>query len=166
MRALISEGTTITTSERLEPAGLRTIRRLMLLLLLVAMIGTATDLMLLDHHEDFWQMVPLGVIALGVAAAAAAARGRRAAVALMRVVMGLFVVAGLLGIALHYLGNREFQHEMDPGLQGWSLFVKVVTAKAPPALAPAAMIQIGLLGLLFTYQHPALRRTESERSGA
>src|SRR5687767_9465232 len=74
VRALISEGDDITTAERLEPAGLRTIRRLMLLLLLVAMIGTATDLMLLDHHEDFWQMVPLGVIALGVASAAAAAR--------------------------------------------------------------------------------------------
>jgi hypothetical protein len=163
---LISEGTTITTSESLEPDRLRTIRRLMLLLLLVAMIGTAIDLMLLNHHEDVWQMVPLGVIALGVVSAVAAARGGRRAVALMRVVMGLFVVAGLLGIGLHYLGNREFQREMDPGLQGWNLLVKVVTAKAPPALAPVAMIQIGLLGLLFTYQHPALGRPESERSGA
>ena len=138
----------------------------MLLLLVAAMLGTAADLMLLDHHEDFWQMVPLGVIALGIVAAAAAARGSRGGVALMRAVMALFVAAGLLGIVLHYLGNRDFQLEMDPGLRGWSLFVKIVTAKAPPALAPAAMIQMGLLGLLFTYHHPALRRTDSKRSGA
>jgi len=41
---------------------------------------------------------------------------------------------------------------MDPSLEGWALFVKVIRAKAPPALAPAAMIQIGLLGLLYTYR--------------
>jgi hypothetical protein len=32
-------------------------------------------------------------------------------------------------------------------------------AKAPPALAPASMIQLGLLGLLYTYRHPSLRST-------
>ena len=47
---------------------------------------------------------------------------------------------------------------MDPQLAGWPLFVKIVTAKAPPALAPASMVMIGLLGLIYTYQHPALRR--------
>jgi hypothetical protein len=36
------------------------------------------------------------------------------------------------------------------------LFVKVVTAKAPPALAPGVMVQLGLLGLVYTYKHPAL----------
>ena len=142
-------------------------RRLILLLLVVAMLGTGTDLMLLDHHEGVWQIVPLVAIALGVGSAVAVAvNGGHGAVAAMRIVMGLFIVAGFLGIGLHYLGNREFQREMDPNQQGWELFVKVITAKAPPALAPAAMIQMGLLGLLFTYQHPALRRGASERSGA
>jgi len=55
-------------------------------------------------------------------------------------------------------GNTEFQHEMDPTLEGWTLFVKVMRAKAPPALAPAANIQIGLLGLLYTYRHAASER--------
>jgi hypothetical protein len=45
---------------------------------------------------------------------------------------------------------------MDPSLSGWPLFVKVVTAKAPPALAPGVMVQLGLLGLVYTYRHPAL----------
>jgi len=133
-------------------------RRLMLLLLTVAMIGTAADLMLLDHHEDFWQMVPLGVIALGVVSVLlSTVKGGVGPVMLMRVTMALFICSGFVGMGLHYIGNNEFQLEMDPSLNGWNLFVKAITSKAPPALAPAAMIQMGLLGLLYTYQHPALR---------
>jgi hypothetical protein len=78
------------------------------------------------------------------------------AILAFRMTMTLFLGAGLLGILLHYNGNREFQTDMDPSLTGWPLFVKVVTAKAPPALAPGVMVQMGLLGLLYTYRHPAL----------
>ena len=155
-------------NEAIEAPGLRIMRRLMLLLLAVAMTGTAADLMLLDHHEDFWQMVPLGVIALGVVSVVlSTVKAGVGSVMLMRVTMALFICSGFVGMGLHYIGNNEFQLEMDPSLHGWSLFVKAITAKAPPALAPAAMIQMGLLGLLYTYQHPALRhpqqRTGSER---
>jgi hypothetical protein len=145
-------------NEPIEAPGLRIMRRLMLLLLAAAMIGTAADLMLLDHHEDFWQMVPLGVIALGVVSVVlSAVKGGVGAVMLMRVTMALFICSGCVGMGLHYSGNSEFQLEMDPSLRGWSLFVKSMTAKAPPALAPAAMIQMGLLGLLYTYKHPAFQ---------
>jgi hypothetical protein len=144
-------------NEPVEAPGLRIMRRLMLLLLTAAMIGTSADLMLLDHHEGFWQMVPLGVIALGVVAVGMSAiKGGVGAVTLMRVTMALFICSGFVGMGLHYVGNTEFQLEMDPSLDGWNLFVKAITSKAPPALAPAAMIQMGLLGLLYTYRHPAL----------
>jgi hypothetical protein len=65
---------------------------------------------------------------------------------------------------LHYGGNSEFQREVDPAIGGWSLVVKVMTAKAPPALAPAGLIQLGLLGLLYTYRHPALQLRARELS--
>ena len=143
--------------EAIEAPGLRIMRRLILLLLTVAMVGTAADLMLLDHHEDFWQMVPLGVIALGVVSVVlSTVKGGAGAVMLMRMTMALFICSGFVGMGLHYIGNNEFQLEMDPSLRGWGLFVKAITSKAPPALAPAAMIQMGLLGLLYTYKHPAL----------
>jgi hypothetical protein len=145
-------------NEPLEPAGLTMMRRLLLMLLMVAMVGTAADLVLLDHFESVWQIVPLAVIALGIASALAAAAHQGArTLTLMRLAMALFIGAGLIGIGLHYAGNNEFQRELDPDLRGWTLFVKSVTSKAPPALAPAGMIQMGLLGLLYTYQHPALR---------
>jgi hypothetical protein len=92
---------------------------------------------------------------------------------LMRVTMALFICSGFVGMGLHYIGNNEFQLEIDPSLHGWRLFVKSITSKAPPALAPAAMIQMGLLGLLYTYKHPALGSSLQEagsdgrrRSGA
>ena len=130
----------------------------MLALSVAAMIGTFVDLMLLEHHEGPWQVLPLVLLAAGVLAAAATLRGQAGAVLLFRIVMALLVAAGLIGVGLHYLGNTEFQREMDPSLAGWPLFVKAMTAKAPPALAPASMVQIGVLGLLQTYHHPALRR--------
>lgn len=146
-------------NEPTEAPGLHIMRRLMLLLLAAAMIGTAADLVLLDHHEGFWQMVPLGLIALGLLSVALSAfKGGAGAVTLMRLTMALFIGSGFIGMGLHYAGNSEFQLEMDPGLHGWNLFVKAITAKAPPALAPAGMIQMGLLGLLYTYRHPAMGR--------
>lgn len=141
-----------------EGVVLRTIRRLMLAIVTAGMIGTAADLLLLDHYEDAWQLAPLVLIALGLVTAALVARGSRPAIIAMQCTMVLFLAAGALGVLLHYLANREFQLEMDPALGGWPLFVRVVTAKAPPALAPAVMILLGLLGLLYTYRHPALAR--------
>jgi hypothetical protein len=141
-----------------EPQMLRKMRRALLALLVVFMLGTGLDLMLLDHHEGIWQLIPLGLLAAGLVVSAWTLGGRAGAITAMRILMVLFVAAGFLGIALHYLGNREFQLEMDPELAGWPLFVKIVTAKAPPALAPASMVMMGLLGLIYTYQHPALRR--------
>ena len=165
---LIGKGRTVITSGSEAAVVLNAIRRLILFLLVAVMLGTAADLMLLDHHEGLWQLAPLLLIGLGLlAVTACVVAGSAQAVRLLRVVMVLFVCAGPLGMALHYNGNLEFQKEIDPGLSGWPLFVKIVTAKAPPALAPAVMVQMGLLGLLYTYQHPArARRTTVERQGA
>ena len=137
---------------------MQTMRRALLALLVVFMLGTGLDLMLLDHHEDAWQLVPLALIAAGLVVSAWTLRrpGRRHHGDAPP--DGALRGAGFLGITLHYLGNREFQLEMDPAAAGWPLFVKVVTAKSPPALAPASMVMMGLLGLIYTYQHPALRR--------
>jgi len=135
------------------------VRRFLLLILALVMAGTTVDLMLLDRHEDAWQLVPLVLNACGLLSLAACWwGGGPRSVVLLRVVMALFIGAGALGMTLHYLGSLEFQKELDATQSGWPLFVKIITAKAPPMLAPAVMSQMGLLGLLYTYQHPALRR--------
>ena len=143
-----------------DRTAVNALRTLLLLILALGMIGTAGDLLLIAHYEDGWQLPPLVLIAIALVNVVwLAIRGAKAgwiAVLALRVTMTMFIAAGAAGVLLHYKGNREFQTEMDPSLSGWPLFVKVVTAKAPPALAPGVMVQLGLLGLVYTYRHPAL----------
>ena len=142
-----------TPSEQQTLFGLR---RWLLLLLLLGMLGTAADLLLLEHYQDASQIPPLVLVTIGLPIAGLAWAGGRNAVLALRIWMVLFLFAGGLGIVFHYNGSMEFQKEIDPSQHGWPLFVTIIRAKAPPALAPAAMIQLGLLGLAFTYRHPAL----------
>lgn len=135
-----------------------TVRRLLLVALVLGLTGSITELVLLEHYEDTWQLVPivLTVAALVVLGWYLVQPGHASALVL-RVTMALFLVAGLAGIALHMRGAAEFQLEMDPAMGRWPLLVKVMRAKAPPALAPGLMIQLGLLGLTFTFakeKHP------------
>jgi hypothetical protein len=58
----------------------------------------------------------------------------------------------------------EFQLEVSPGLAGWELLRKALNAKAPPALAPGVMAQLGVLGLIYTFRHPAVRGSQGERT--
>ena len=62
-----------------------------------------------------------------------------------------FLVAGVLGVALHFSGAAEFQREIDPAIGAWDLIKKVMRAKAPPVLAPGVMLQLGLIGLVYAY---------------
>lgn len=135
------------------------VRVVLLTLVVLAMVGMAVDLLLLGHFEDAWQFPPLVVIGIGLCVAVWAGLSRsRTAMRGMQLTMLLFLGTGAAGVVLHYEGNSEFQREMDPALTGWPLFTKVIQAKAPPALAPAALMQIGLLGLLYTYRNGAASR--------
>ena len=112
----------------------------------------------LGHYEDPWQLVPLGLLAASVVVIAwHVIAGSAASIQALRIMMVLVMVAGAVGITLHYQGNVEFQLEVHPELSGWPLFANVLHAKAPPALAPGVMAQLGFLGLIYTVKHPALR---------
>jgi len=137
-------------------ATLAALRRLLLGLLTFGLVGTATDLLLISHDENAWQVIPLAMIGLALAATALLAltrHGRTAmTVRLFRAVMVLVMVTGGMGAVLHYRANMEFKLEMDPSLSGLALFSSVVRAKAPPAMAPATLVLLGLLGLAATYR--------------
>ena len=66
-------------------------------------------------------------------------------------------VSGMIGLYLHYRGNVEFELEMYPSIRGFELFWKSITG-ATPALAPATMLLLGLIGLAYSYQHPSRKR--------
>ena len=133
------------------------IRRWLLALLAFGLCASALDLALLEHYEDWRQLIPFAVIVLSLAAIGwHAAGGGAASIRALRWCMVASVLAGLAGVVLHFRGNMSFQLDMDPAMGGWELFKKVMHAKAPPALAPGAMVQLGLLGLIYTFRHPAI----------
>jgi len=140
-------------------AVLARVRMFVLALLLLGLAGTLAELLALAHYEDSWQLVPLVLIGLAFVIVAWHLYDRSAAsVKMLRLVMAVFIVAGIAGVILHYRGNLEFQLEIDPTQDQWTLFKKVIRAKAPPALAPGVMAQLGLLGLTYAFRHPALSR--------
>jgi hypothetical protein len=133
----------------------------MLLILLVGMVGILIELLLLEHFEDTLQLVPLALLGIGVIVLLWHARSpHRTSTRAVRAVMALFLVSGALGVFLHYRGNVEFERERRPQAGGWALFREAMMG-ATPALAPGAMVQLGLLGLLYGVL-PAGRRRETE----
>lgn len=136
-------------------------RRIIYWLLLASFIGTGAELLLLEHTEDWWQLAPLVLLGLGaLALVLRTALPRPGILRLFQALMALFVVSGVVGLFLHYRGNAEFELEMSPALAGWDLFRKALEG-ATPTLAPGAMTQFGVLGLLYGFRHPLLSRTEA-----
>lgn len=144
-------------------AGDARLRRFLLAILVLGMTGSGVELLLLGHFDDATQTVPLALIGSTLAVLGwHAARGGSASVRAIQILMVAFVGAGLAGVALHVRASMEFQREADPSLTGRKLYSKALQAKAPPALAPGVMLQLGLLGLAFAYRHPALESHEGE----
>ena len=144
------------TAGTASQSTLRAFRRALSILLVAGLLGTALELVLMDHLEDWWQRVPLALIAaaLGVLGWHFLARSK-ASIHALRVVMLLFLASAALGIILHTKGNREFALETKPGLAGGEMLTEMLTG-AFPALAPGTMALLGLIGLLVTWRHPTL----------
>lgn len=140
------------------------LRVLLLTIFLLGVAGIALELVLLEHYDDFWQWTPFALFGASLAVLAWYGLTRRgAAIVAFRAMMVLFLASGAFGIFLHYDGNVEFEREMSPEAGGWPLFWEAVRG-ATPALAPGAMVQLGLIGLAFTLNHPALRHSTPDDS--
>jgi hypothetical protein len=140
------------------------LRRILLALVLLGAVGLLIELALLEHFDSTAQWIPLAllVVVIGSAIAAGLQRAPRA-VRFFQMVMALCVVTGVVGVFLHYRGNVEFELERDGSLHGLRLFWDAIRG-ATPALAPGALSQLGLLGLAYTYRHPALRASNTPLS--
>lgn len=138
-------------------------RRALALLLMLGLLGSLLELMLFRHHEDAVQVIPLALIGLAlVASGALSFRPGRGTIRAFRLAMGLLIAGGLLGVGLHLRANLEFQTEIDPTLRGWALVSKALHAKAPPALAPGILAQLGLLGLILASGHTVRHAATSD----
>ena len=120
--------------------------------IVLGLIGTMTELILLEHDEQALQFVPLVLMVLGaVTLVWHTIRKDTASLRALQIVMGLFVLSGFAGMAAHFNGSAEYQLELDPEMGKWELLEKILHAKAPPLLAPGMMLQMGLLGLAYAF---------------
>ena len=132
----------------------------------VSILGIAAELLVERHWGSLVRYVPWVCLALMAwAVYALARRPTRRAVGAARV-LALLVMAGAgLGIALHINENYtaaplDFRYQdawatMSEPQRWWAAFSKSVGPA--PTFAPAALAEIGLLVLVATRRHPALR---------
>jgi hypothetical protein len=157
------EDSTISTST------LAALRRFLHAIVFISLLGTGAELLLVGHTEDPWQWTPLILIGLALGAQAALAFNPSVTtVRAWKCIMVLFVLGGFTGLGLHWKGKMEFKQESNPALTGLSLFWESLHSESPPPLAPAVMIQTGLLGLALVHRHPALRgalKSSTQSSG-
>ena len=145
-----------TAAEAKESGGLDAVRRGLFVLVWIGVVGLSAELIFLDHTEGFWQKVPLALLsAVAATALLHGVRPNRATTLAFRGALALVVVGGVVGLAQHYLGNREFELEMVPEMGGGELLWETLTG-ATPVLAPGALVQLGLVGWIYTLRHPAL----------
>ncbi|MXW81290.1 MAG: hypothetical protein F4Z57_20350 [Gemmatimonadetes bacterium] len=144
--------------------GVVSLRRGILLIFVIGTIGLGTELLLLDHFEEWRQQIPLALLAFGLVLVAARLLYRGAIILrLFRLTMLAFVLGGMVGLWFHLSSNMEFELEMHPTLSGLELLFQALSG-AMPALAPGALVQLGLIGFLYTYQHPALIRERTKEN--
>jgi uncharacterized membrane protein len=139
------------------------LRRWILVILVLGLLGTITELVLLEHYEQPAQFVPLVLIVAAVAALWWEFRRHNlASRRTMQIVMALFVLAAFAGFVAHFRGSAEYQLELNPDMSNWELLEKILRAKAPPLLAPGMMLQLGLLGLAYVFSDSRFRRSKTK----
>jgi len=137
-------------------------RSMVLAVFVLGLLGTGIELLFLGHTQGLNQLIPIVLMVMSVLVLGWYGLERKSAsLRTFRITMVFLVAAGILGSALHYRANEEFELEADPKMKGMDLVSKAMTGVAP-ALAPGAMIQLGLLGLVYTFRHPALGHESKE----
>lgn len=131
------------------------IRRALFALLFVGFAGTLAELLLAEHTEDPFQLVPIVLLAAGLVVLPLAGWRAGAARRVFQYLMIVFIASGLLGLWQHYGAKQEFALERQPALTGFALLLQSLEGSSPPLLAPGTMIALGLLGLTWTYRKGA-----------
>ena len=141
---------------RSEPLVAHRLRHLALAVAAFVTLVTPVELVFAEHYDEPAQFIPFVMVALTLLAILLVYRTPSATLLrLFRGLMGLLFVVSVVGVFFHLRGNLEVIREIHPETSGWPLVWKVLSGAAP-ALAPRLLAQVGLLGLIYTYRHPAL----------
>ena len=139
-----------------ESEILKTIRLILLITAILTMIGLEAELFLLGHFKALLQLAPVIVIAVGLGSIAWYGLARTGTtIRVFQVTMSLCIASGVIGMVFHLAFSASEARKKQISLYGMRLIREALTGAAPP-LAPAALIQVGVIGLAYTFRHPAL----------
>ena len=122
------------------------LKKIILVGFLLMMLGTVSELYLLNHYEDTLQFIP--ILSIGLLLLLVLVLFFYRSQLLFGVYKTLLVItalSGIYGTFLHLQANYEFEQEMTPTLNGWDLFLESLSG-ALPALAPLSMVVLALIG--------------------
>jgi hypothetical protein len=146
------------------PDTLSLLRRGLLALLALGCVGALSELVLLEHYEEWQQMIPLSLLAITLVVIIWHwTDNRRQSLRVLQAVMLLLIIAGSIGVFFHIGGNYEFERELEPEAAGFPFWLEVIRGAAP-TLAPGTLVQFGLIGLLYAYRHPLLNSSEKSET--
>ncbi len=98
-------------------------------------LGLGVELVVLEHYGDWNQLIPLVVSGLGLLAA-----------------LWIVLAPGITGLRVWQFAMLLF---VGTGVTGVTMHLDVASQTVnPPLLAPGSLVQLGLLGLLYTFRHP------------
>ena len=124
--------------------------RPLILLYVGGSLGLLAELLLLGHLEGWTQWIPLVLLVAATIAGLDWLRDARPNARRRLHVSGwLLALSGLIGTVLHVRGNWEFELEMYPDMRALELFAESMTG-ATPALAPGALLILGLMAAIVT----------------
>ena len=122
------------------------LKKIILIGFLLMMLGTVSELYLLNHYEDTLQFIPILSIGLLLLLVLVLFFYRSKFLHMaFKILLVLTALSGIYGSFLHLQANYEFELEMTPTLSGWDLFLESLSG-ALPALAPLSMVVLALIG--------------------
>jgi hypothetical protein len=141
------------------------LRRGVLALAWLGLLGTTTELVFLRHWQSATQLIvwPF-VVVLGAAALVVSVSPTRRSIGVVRWLAAVVVLASVVGVGLHVIENLDAGpldrtyasawSSMTPFDQWWAAITGGVGPA--PVLAPGALAEISLAVLLATVRHPAV----------
>jgi hypothetical protein len=134
---------------------LRGVRLLILVAISAALIVTEAELLFVGHTGgNNGQVIAVVLVGLGLITVTCHAILRNTpSIVVFRFTMYLFLIFGIDGFLTHYHWAVQAALKSQPTLVGMPLLYATLSGKIP-LLAPGMLIEIGLLGLIYTFQHP------------
>ena len=142
------------------------LRRFALVLAGLGVVGTVPELLLLHHYNGKDQLIPFFTLGLsGIALIVVVIRQTASTIRALQVVMILTILSSGIGVLEHLKANarnagtlqngERFPTSINAIISGFDGFAQL--------LAPGVLVQVGLLGLAFTYRHPKIMNTSATR---